>query len=69
MSTEYGWVIERGDSPTSGPLYLSAVSANPLEQHWSADHMDAIRFCREQDAWKVENLCRGSHRVCLHGWG
>lgn len=66
--SEFAWVIERGDSPTSSPLYLSGVSANPLEQHWSSDHLDAIRFCREVDARKVENMCMGAHRVCEHGW-
>lgn len=61
---EFGWVIERGDSEVCAPTYWAGPD------RWSQDHMDAIRFCRKQDAERVAcRLGQGYHRVAEHGWG
>ena len=41
---EYGWVIERGDSPVSAPLYFMAITGKK-EAAWSVHHLSAVRFC------------------------
>ena len=62
--TEFAWVIEHVDSPVHSPLYFNGIN------QWSKDHLEAVRFSREQDAMKImSNLGQGNHRVCEHGWG
>lgn len=69
-ATEYGWVIERGNSEPSAPDYWCGNG-------WSRDNLRAVRFARQIDA---ENTANGfdeddrlatdkSHRVAEHGWG
>lgn len=68
--TEFAWVIERGDSSPSAPTYWTGPSGlSGDDGGWSQDHMDAIRFAREEDARQV--MCRFRYpncRACEHGW-
>lgn len=66
--TEFAWVIERGDSSPSAPTYW-AGPADHSDGRWSQDHMDAIRFAREEDARRVAYHFRQPNcRICEHGW-
>jgi hypothetical protein len=61
---EIGWVIERGDSEPSAPTYWAG-----LDDRWSQDHMDAIRFARKRDAERISARMRyPNNRVCEHMW-
>lgn len=63
MTTEFAWVIERGDSPPHSPTYWTGPD------RWSQDHQDAVRFARKQDAERVAcHTGQGYHRVAEHGW-
>ena len=64
---EYGWVIERCDSPVSAPLYFMAITGKK-EAAWSVHHLSAVRFCRKEDAESVLPFLGSGHRVCEHGW-
>jgi len=60
---EFAWLIERGDLSPARPTYWAGPD------HWSQDHMDAVRFARKEDAERVAcRLHAGYHRVCEHGW-
>ena len=72
MSTEYAWVIERGESDPSAPKYWAAGSWEPSNSYaWTSNHEEAIRFAREIDARRVaERIMKGMDvRVCEHAWG
>lgn len=64
MSTiETGWVIEVGNSTPSNPLYWAG-------KHWSYIDSEAVRFCRKEDAEKVNQTLPGTNnRICEHQWG
>jgi hypothetical protein len=69
QKTEYGWVIERGDSTVDAPTYWAGPVNHGLNT-WSQNHMDAVRFARKDDAERVAPyLGDGHHRVAEHGWG
>ena len=68
--TETGWVIERGDSEPSAPLYWAG------HYEWERDHLKAVRFSRKEDAERVAERERTLDdggpeyaRVCEHSWG
>lgn len=64
MAQEFGWVIERGDSPIHTPKYWHGSG-------WSDDNLLAIRFARNLDAERVRDQIAPNvpeHRVCEHGW-
>lgn len=67
--TEYAWVIEDPQSPTSAPRYYT-LRPNQ-EQFWSYDHADALRFARKQDAedYVAHFVQHDGARICEHGWG
>lgn len=63
-SNETGWVIERGDSEPFAPTYWAGI-----EDRWSQDHQDAIRFARKCDAERISARMRyPNNRVCEHVW-
>ena len=59
------WMIEKGSSPVSRPLYWSG--GLPI---WSENHIDGIRMERREDAEKVANGTLNGHivRICEHIW-
>ena len=63
MSEESGWLIERGDSETSRPLYWGG------EHCWTYDNIQAIRFARKQDGESQAKVTGNQHGyiVCEHG--
>lgn len=67
--TEFGWVIEKGVSESSSPLYWTG-EVNTLS--WNEDNLQAIRFAREIDAKRFMDKSFNSgnmlHRVREHGW-
>ena len=73
MAEETGWVIERGDSEPSRPLYF--VGYDFAERgSWSHDNLKAIRFARKVDAERVSaSIDDGAvdvpDRICEHAWG
>ncbi len=77
LDEEFGWVIERADSPTSLPRYWAGsapyaeVADARRSSSWTENHEQAIRFARKLDAWRVANRCmRGVPiRVAMHIWG
>jgi hypothetical protein len=71
---EPGYVIERGDSEPSAPLYFVGYSFRDGGA-FGYNHMDAIRFCRKEDAQRVvDSITSGAeepwdtYRVCEHVW-
>lgn len=64
---ESGWVIEHGASEVSHPRYWGGVHG------WTYDNLQAIRFCREEDARsQAEAMDDGfpdNYRIAEHGWG
>lgn len=67
--TEYGWLIEHGASPSSAPLYWTGRSMGT----WSGNHMEACRFARREDAFRVslwlgDATNRVEHRIAEHAW-
>lgn len=61
---DYAWVIEAGTS--SVPLYWTGFD-------WSHNHMQAIRYAREEDAMTTSVhiptvLKRSGMRIREHGW-
>ena len=70
MSRETGWVIEHNNSPVHSPQYFAGVEWHDQEGislKWSGNHLEAIRFKREEDAKNC--LLVVGHRICEHGWG
>jgi hypothetical protein len=73
--TESGWVLERGDSEVSRPLYWTGVALGSNPDTWSFDNLLAVRFAREVDAQVVAHnlMGRGDSRMQVrikeHGWG
>ena len=77
---EFGWVIERGDSPVFAPLYLAfhqnagtVTNDDPPDGWlWDIDNFKAARFARREDAEKfwtcVIGRDRDEVRVAEHGW-
>lgn len=60
---EKGWLIEYGGS--EGPVYW--IGRN----RWDGDHLKAIRFAREKDAFNISILIENTgkpHRVVEHSW-
>lgn len=60
---ETGWLIEHGGSKS--PVYW--IGRN----RWDGDHLKAVRFCREKDAFKVALSIENygpPHRVFEHSW-
>ena len=76
--TQYAWVIESGHNEPHGPFYWAGYIPHDRGvmgwgDNWSADHMDAVRFARREDAEKVRDMVTraprdGEHRVVEHGW-
>ncbi len=72
---EFGWVIERGDSEISRPLYWTGTALGSDPNAWTFDNLNAIRFARELDASVVAHNFMGcgdgrmNVRVKEHGWG
>lgn len=73
--TETGWVLERGDSEVSRPLYWNGTAIGTEPSAWTFDNLNAVRFARQIDAQvAAHNLMgRGQSRmgvrVAEHGWG
>ncbi len=74
---EVGWLIERGDSTTNGPIWWTGTTVGNRIGPWSPDANEAVRFCREQDAATVaasmlfdflDNRRYGELRVTEHIW-
>ena len=65
-ATQYAWVIEYGPSEPSRPRYWGGAHG------WTYDHMEAVRFTREQDARsQAEAMDDGvpdNYRIAEHGW-
>jgi len=70
-TNEYGWVIERGDSPASEPKYWAAgqTDASRLSA-WTSNPEHAIRFARKLDARRVhDRIMKGIEvRIAEHVW-
>lgn len=69
--SEFGWVIERGDSPMHAPKYWAAGMRDPETMSaWTSNHMHAIRFARKLDARRVsERIMKGIEvRIAEHSW-
>ncbi|MBN9078194.1 MAG: hypothetical protein BGN87_06250 [Rhizobiales bacterium 65-79] len=64
---ETAWLVERGDSPVSMPLYFT-LAVDPLGV-WTADSEEALRFAREIDAAGFARTLPVGSRVCEHAWG
>jgi hypothetical protein len=74
MNKETGWVIERHVNGTlkywNGKPHRDGVDRNARDGAFHYDHMEAIRFAREEDASIVLAwLCDGMGRVAEHSWG
>lgn len=71
-ATEHGWVIEAGWTTPAQPEYWTGPegSGDGLLQGWHADHMQAIRFARKQDASKIARclIDPQSYRIAEHAW-
>lgn len=69
MTTRFAWVIEHGNSTAAEPDYFAGFDAFKHFK-WTRNHLDAVRFLREQDATAVARGDRlgDQHRVCEHGW-
>jgi len=68
VDAEHGWLIERGDSEGSRPLYWAGPG-----NWWTHDSLQAVRFARNVDAFRVaKQLTPPSngvpHRVAEHVW-
>lgn len=66
--SEAGWVIEHEHSEPAAPRYLSTC---PLKGYvWSPDHLKALRFARQEDAFAVSSCIYPAyrHRVAEHLW-
>lgn len=74
-AAENGWLIERGDSEVSRPLYWMGTATGDNATAWTFDPNNCVRFAREQDAAVVAHnlMGRGDTRIqCRikeHGWG
>ncbi len=69
--TEYGWLIERGDSEASEPKYWAAGQTDPKRPSaWTSNHNQAIRHARKEDAEMVaRRILKGVPvRICEHAW-
>ena len=78
---EFGWVIERGDTPVFAPLYFAfhQHAGDDLNDDppngwlWDFDNLKAARFARREDAEKFWTCAIGRDRdevrVAEHGWG
>ena len=69
---EYGWLIEVNNSELSLPVYFAGLTRSDrpngetLDFSWSFNHIEAVRFCRRQDAEKV--VGNYGHRIVEHVW-
>ena len=65
----YGWLIEAAKSEAHAPLYWAGFFGYE-RNHWTEDHMKAVRLCRRQDAEAVaEGVLQGyAVRIAEHGW-
>ena len=67
MSEQFAFVIERGDSEVSTPIYYAPQMADG----WSQNHLDACRFARACDAESVADAYglgdEFGIRICEHG--
>lgn len=64
MATEYGWLIENG-------LGGDALRYRTMRQGmsvWTADHNEALRFCRRADAERFAEEDEDAWRIAQHGW-
>jgi len=67
--TDFAWLIERGDSPVSAPIYFAGYSQRGVTVLWSGNPSAAVRFARKEDAEKVSYAFLDSNnRVAEHGW-
>lgn len=66
MTKETGWVVEHRSSPVSQPMYWTGFGNG--QGIWCDDHLQAIRFAREEDARKIADNFDTAHRVCEHIW-
>jgi len=65
MATEYGWVVENGKQGEE-------LRYRTMEQGmiiWTADHNEALRFCRREDAERFAAEDEEAWRIAEHGWG
>lgn len=67
-TAEYGWLIERADSPASAPVYFRVELGHPS---WTENVFEAIRFARQIDAENISKVfLPGSPvRIAEHGFG
>lgn len=73
--TEFCWMIERGDSEVSRPLYWKGTNMGTDPEAWTVDPINGIRFsCQSCAEVVAHNLMgRGETRIrCRvkeHGFG
>jgi len=63
--TEYGWVVENGKQGDE-LRYRTMRDGLPA---WTADHMEALRFCRRIDAERFAEEDEEAGRIAEHAWG
>ncbi len=64
MATERGWLIENG-------LGGDALRYRTMRQgmpEWTADHNEALRFCRRVDAERFAEEDEDAWRIAEHAW-
>ncbi len=69
--SEFGWLIEHGESPASQPRYWAAGQIDPQRSSaWTENHMHAIRFARKLDAERVakRTMKTIAVRIAEHAW-
>jgi len=70
---EYGWLIERADSPVCEPEYHGWDAGHSGDDgpglSWTKDHNEALRFARKIDAERyAQDAGWNNVRICEHGW-
>lgn len=66
MSTETGWVLEKGLAIQ--PRYAT-VNAGMLDWTEPGDHAKALRLARRADADALAEIMEDADRVAEHAWG
>lgn len=66
---QFAWLIEAAESPVSHPLYWRG-SFGDERDHWTDDHLKAVRLARKEDAEAVATgvLSGYAVRIAEHGW-
>lgn len=62
--TETGWLIENGRS--AGELRYMTMDDGLIV--WTASHLEALRFCRREDAERFLGDCSEDWRIVEHQW-